>query len=287
MNTLTLVTPPDHALSSDLINTLQRQTGSQPPHWLEPGRACDLAGIETPDAIRPETAALLADQPVDWCLQPETNRRKRLLICDMDSTIIQQECIDEIATAAGIGEAIAAITERAMRGELDFTASLNERVAQLAGLEEAMLLQVWQEHIRLTPGAEALIRTMNAHDAHTLLVSGGFTFFSSRVAEAVGFRAHHANILEIEQGRLTGQVLPPVLDRDAKRRLLESGISELGLSRDQTMAVGDGANDAGMVEAAGLGIAYHAKPGLQAVAGAQVNHGDLTTLLYFQGYSEL
>ncbi|MEL6374871.1 MAG: phosphoserine phosphatase SerB [Pseudomonadota bacterium] len=213
-------------------------------------------------------------------------RRKRLLVADMDSTIINQECIDEIAVVAGVGARVAAITERAMRGELDFEAALNERVALLTGLPVSTLHDVFDNRITLMAGATTLIATMKAHGALCALVSGGFTFFTSRIAAKVGFDTNRANTLEIVDGALTGQVTPPILGRAAKLEALQALSDAQGLTRDQTLAVGDGANDLAMIEAAGLGIAYRAKPIVAAKADAAINHGDLTALLYLQGYRD-
>ncbi len=282
-HTLTLVTSPHtNALQDALLHDLQSITHAGSIHWQQDGIACDLSVEEDTPQIREAIAARLEKMPIDWCLQPTATRRKKLLICDMDSTIIQQECIDELAALAGIGDQVAAITERAMRGELDFAQSLTERVALLKGLPETTLIRVWEERIQLTPGAEPLIRTMNAHGAHTMLVSGGFTFFTSRVAKAVGFQAHHANTLAIEDGTLTGTVIPPILDKASKQHLLQEAMATHGLEASDTLAVGDGANDAAMITAAGLGVAYRAKPLLQQQAHACINYTDLRTLLYFQ-----
>ncbi len=213
-------------------------------------------------------------------------RSKRLLVADMDSTIIGCECIDEIAAHAGIGDRVAAITERAMAGELDFEAALAERVALLAGLPEAALAEVHDRAVRLNPGARVLVRTMAARGAATALVSGGFTFFTERVAAAAGFAEHRANTLEIAQGRLTGRVVPPVLGRDAKAAALEEIAARIGATPADAIAIGDGANDLAMVEAAGLGVAYRAKPALARRADARLDHSDLTAALHLQGIPE-
>ncbi|HEU0221249.1 MAG TPA: phosphoserine phosphatase SerB [Paracoccaceae bacterium] len=231
-------------------------------------------------------AAAMAGQGVDANLVPVANRRKRLLIADMDSTIIDAECIDEIAGEAGLKAEVAAITERAMRGELDFEQALTARVALIRGLPEAALERVWRERIHLNPGARTLAATMNAAGAMTALVSGGFTWFSRRVAEVAGFRFHRANTLIFEEGRLTGAVALPILGRQAKLETLLALAAETGITPDDAIAVGDGANDLAMVEAAGLGVAYRAKPALAAGADARIEHGDLTALLSLQGYEE-
>jgi phosphoserine phosphatase len=229
-------------------------------------------------------AAALAGFPVDANVVAVGNRRKRLLVADMDSTVITVECIDEIAAVAGVGPAVAAITERAMRGELGFEGSLTLRVGLLAGLPEAALEEVWRERVRLTDGARALVRTMAGAGAVTALVSGGFTFFTERVAAEAGFRVHRANVLIVEGGRLTGAVALPILGRDAKREMLLALAAEAGLTPDDAVAVGDGANDLDMVRAAGLGVAFRAKPLLEAAAAARIRHGDLSALLALQGY---
>lgn len=231
-------------------------------------------------------AAALAGLAVDANILPAAGRRKRLLVADMDSTIIGVECIDEIAAEAGVGAQVAAITERAMQGALDFEAALRERVALLAGLPEAALDRVCSTRVRLTPGARRLVQTMNALGAVTALVSGGFTWFTERVAAEAGFGVHRANTLIIENGRLTGAVAAPILGRAAKRETLEALAAEAGLSPRDAVAVGDGANDAEMLRAAGLGVAFRAKPALRSVADAVIDHADLTAVLSLQGIAE-
>ncbi|MEL6475906.1 MAG: phosphoserine phosphatase SerB [Pseudomonadota bacterium] len=223
---------------------------------------------------------------VDFNQVPAANRRKRLLIADMDSTMIPVECIDQMADFAGVGAQVAEITRRAMRGELDFIASMTERVALVAGLAESALQEVYDQRIALNPGGRALVRTMAAHGAQTALVSGGFTFFTERVAAAAGFAEHRANTLEIAEGRLTGKVLPPVLGRDAKVEALDQLCERHGITRDDTVTVGDGANDIGMLRAAGLGVGHHPKPAVAQIADAVMEHSDLDALLFLQGYSE-
>ena len=240
--------------------------------------AQDLASAR--HAVKPA----LDDLAVDHCLQPWNNRRKSLLIADMDSTIIGCECIDELADFAGVKDRVSAITERAMRGELDFEAALRQRVAMLKGLPVADLQLVYDQRVRLNPGARIFVRTMAAHGARCLLVSGGFTFFTERVAVAAGFDENRGNTLGVEGGRLDGTVQDPILGREAKLTALTDKANELGLDLSQTLAIGDGANDLAMIEAAGLGIAYRAKPVVAAEADARIDHADLTALLYFQGY---
>ncbi len=234
--------------------------------------------------LRPLVTGLLAGKAVDFCLQPAIGRRKRLLIADMDSTIINVECIDELADFAGVKAQVSEITERAMRGELDFEAALRERVSMLKGLPLADLQRAYDERVRLNPGARTLVRTMTSHGAKAFLVSGGFSFFTSRVAQAAGFDANRANTLIEAGGVLAGTVGEPILGREAKLAALREEAASLGIPLSATLAVGDGANDLAMIEASGLGVAYRAKPIVAAQAHAKVDHTDLTSLLYFQGY---
>ena len=264
------------------------EIGAEEPVWLAPGEACELAfevqDVASARAVRDRVAADISHLPIDVCVLPAAGRRKALLIADMDSTIIQQECIDEMADMLGLKSRIAAITERAMRGELPFEAALRERLGLLAGLEVTALQRVFDERVTLMPGARTLVATMHANGAFTALVSGGFSFFTSRVAAAVGFDVNQANELEIVDGRLTGSVVGPILGREAKLAALRHYRDERALAGDATMAVGDGANDLAMIEAAGLGVAYRAKPVVAAEAHVGITHGDLTALLYLQGY---
>ncbi len=229
--------------------------------------------------------AILGDLPVDACIQPLEGRIKRLLIADMDSTIINVECLDELADFAGVKAAVSEITERAMRGELAFEGALRERVAMLKGLDLSALQRCYDDRVKLNPGARALVRTMAGHGARCLLVSGGFTFFTSRVAAAAGFHEDRANSLIDDGQGLTGQVGKPILGREAKLAALTGEAARLGIPLAETLAVGDGANDLAMIEAAGLGVAYRAKPVVAAQALARIDHADLTALLYFQGYT--
>ena len=226
----------------------------------------------------------LGDLPVDHCVQPLAHRRKRLLVADMDSTIINVECLDELADFAGLKAEISAITERAMRGEIEFEGALRERVGLLKDLSTEALQRTYDERVRLNPGARILVRTMAANGARCLLVSGGFSFFTSRVAAVAGFQAERANTLIEAGGRLTGRVGEPILGREAKLRALIEEQAALGIERAETLAIGDGANDLAMIGAAGLGVAYRAKPIVAAQADAKVDHADLTALLHFQGY---
>ena len=250
---------------------------------MEEGSAADLRFAAAPAAARAALEGLI--DGVDIVVQPEAGRRKRLLAADMDSTMIAVECIDELADYAGLKAEVAAVTERAMRGELDFEAALDARVALLAGLDAAAIDRCREERVRETPGAGALVRTMRANGAHTLLVSGGFTGFAEPVARALGFEAVAANALEIEGGRLTGRVARPVVGAEAKKSAMLDAAASRRLEREDLLAVGDGANDIPMLEAAGLGIAYRAKPAAAAAADARIEANDLTALLFAQGYA--
>lgn len=231
-------------------------------------------------------APALALTGIDANVVPAQGRRKRLLIADMDSTIINVECIDELADFAGVKPQVAAITEAAMRGDLDFEGALEARVALLAGLPEGVLARCYDERVRLNPGARVMVRTMAALGADTRLVSGGFSFFSERVAAAAGFAGHQANRLLIEDGKLTGEVARPILGREAKRAALAAAVAEAGITAGDAVAIGDGANDLGMIGLAGLGVAWRAKPAVAAAADARLDHSDLTAVLALQGIPE-
>ncbi|HEY4112737.1 MAG TPA: phosphoserine phosphatase SerB [Rhizomicrobium sp.] len=254
--------------------------------WLSPDRAFDLPFLDQPEAVLAAARAAAAGTQADINAVPAANRRKTLLIADMESTIIDCECIDELADFAGLKDKIAPITERTMRGEIDFKAALRERMALLKGLPTSALEQVYAERVHLNPGARELVATMKAHGAFTMLVSGGFGFFAERVAQDCGFDTWQANKLEIVDGKLTGEVGEPILDRAAKLRALEQAVREHGLSHEDTAAIGDGANDLAMIERAGLGVGYYPKPVLAAAALAIIAHTDLRTLLYLQGYRD-
>jgi len=250
-------------------------------HWIDEGRAADLLFMSHPQAAR---AALEGAFPfTDVTVQPAETRTKKLLVADMDSTMITVECIDELADYAGIKPQIAEVTERAMRGELDFAAALDARVALLRDLEEGAIDRCLAERVRIMPGAEALVRTMRARGALTILVSGGFTRFAGPVGERIGFERVIANRLLIEAGKLTGAVARPIVDSATKETTLLEARAERGLSPSETLAVGDGANDLAMIRQAGLGVAYRAKPIVAAAAGVRIDHNDLTALLYAQG----
>ena len=260
-------------------------------HRLAPGIAIDIpftpAGENDNRLVANRLREAIAGAPVDAVVQPAAGRRKRLLLADMDSTMIGQECLDELADYVGQKARVAAITERAMRGEIAFEPALEERVALLAGLSAGVVGEVIAKRITVTPGARALVATMRAHGAHTCLVSGGFTLFTEPIAALIGFAENRGNRLEIDRdGRFTGRVAPPILGRDAKLATLVEFRTRLALAREETLVVGDGANDLLMISSAGLGIAYHAKPVVAAAAAARIDHCDLTALLYAQGYQE-
>lgn len=250
--------------------------------WIEPDVAADIPFSGNAGAARAALEGLLPK--TDVIVQPEAGRAKRLLVADMDSTMITIECIDELADYAGIKPQIAEITERAMRGELDFEGALDARVALLKGLDAGVIDRCHEERVVIMPGAKALIRTMRVNGARCVLVSGGFTVFADRVAKEIGFDRALSNTLDIADGALLGTVARPIIGAAAKRETLIAEASALGLSHDQVLAVGDGANDIPMIEIAGLGVAYHAKPKTAAAAGARIDHNDLTALLYAQGY---
>jgi phosphoserine phosphatase len=254
--------------------------------WLS-DKAFDIPFEGDADAVR---AALRETVHDEWLLDlnivSTENRRKKLLVADMDSTIVGCECIDELADFVGLKPKVAALTERAMRGELDFPSALRERVRLLKGLPLGAMAKVYAERVRLNPGARELTATMRAHGGYTVLVSGGFTYFTSRVAAEAGFDTHQGNRLIDNGHALTGRVQDPILGRQAKLEALETTAARLGWSADDVLAVGDGANDLDMIQRAGLGVAYHAKPVVAATAATSIAHGDLTGLLYLQGYRE-
>ena len=287
---LTLICPAEGkalngALTADATTALVRAGAAvEGENWLARDVACDIpfSGI---DPIQGETSVrqVVGGAPIDVVVQPVEGRRKSLLVADMDSTIVTSETLDELAAYAGIKDKVAEITRRAMNGEIDFKGALRERVGMLKGLPAAAL-ETTYARIALTPGATALVQTMRAHGAYTALVSGGFTFFTGRVAALVGFDEHRGNILEVTGGLLTGTVAEPILDKDSKLNTLQELIGRLRISPNLSMAVGDGANDLPMLQAAGLGVAFRAKPITARGAAARIDHAGLEALLYIQGY---
>ncbi|WP_064705546.1 phosphoserine phosphatase SerB [Rhizobium bangladeshense] len=255
-------------------------------YWLADGVACDIALRDGTDAQADEAnlLAVISSAPIDLVIQEQDSRRKKLLIADMDSTMIGQECIDELAAEVGLKEKVADITARAMNGEIAFEPALRERVALLKGLPISVVDEVIAKRITLTPGGPELIATMKSKGHYTALVSGGFTVFTSRIAATLGFDENRANILLEESGILSGFVAEPILGKQAKVDALNEISARLGISPREAIAVGDGANDLGMLQLAGSGVALHAKPTVAAQAQMRINHADLTALLYIQGY---
>jgi phosphoserine phosphatase len=285
MFTVTLLTAPETpVLDQTLVTALQKGWAGGAVRWLAPGIAAEFP-LDAIPANRWQVWDDLQARQIDLAVQPSAGRRKRLLIADMDSTMIRQECIDELADEAGVGPQVAAITARAMNGELDFEAALRERVGLLRGLPEAVIARVLRDRITLMPGGKVLVATMKANGAHAALVSGGFTAFTAAVAGWLGFDETRANVLHIADGRLAGTVADPILGKEAKLSALDEISARLGIARAEAIAVGDGANDLPMLRAAGMGVALHAKPRVQADCDIRVNHGDLTALLYLQGYA--
>jgi phosphoserine phosphatase len=279
--------PANPALDSTVIDGALAVLPS-PGHaqWLFGEVAVDIpfTGSEDIRAVEQRLREARGDLPIDIVVQPAAFRRKKLFLADMDSTMIGQECIDELADYAGLKAHVAGITERAMRGEIEFEPALRERVALLKGLPVSVVDEVLQKRITLTPGGRELVATMRAHGAWTCLVSGGFTLFTNAVADMIGFQENRANQLRVEDGKLTGDVIEPIVGRAAKLATLTELRESFDLDNIDTLVVGDGANDLGMIEQAGLGVAYHAKPAVAATAAARIDYGDLTALLYAQGY---
>jgi len=284
MYVVTLLTHPDHpVLERVTVESLRNAWGGGDAVWLDPGVAAEFA-IDAPPANQWQVWEGLQALRVDLIVQPAEGRKKRVLLADMDSTMIEQECIDELAGEAGVGARVASITARAMNGELDFEAALTERVGLLAGLPMQVIDHVIRDRITLMSGGKALLGTMKAQGAYCALVSGGFTAFTKQIAAVLGFDEHRANTLLMADGKLTGQVALPILGKQAKVDALQEITARLGLTPAQVLAVGDGANDLGMLGLAGTGVALHAKPAVAAQCQVRVNHGDLTALLYLQGY---
>ena len=280
----TLLTDPARPiLDRATVESLRNAWGGGDAVWLDPGAAAEFP-LESIPANRWEVWEGLQSLKVDLVIQPAEGRRKRLLLADMDSTMIQQECIDELADEAGVGAHVAAITRRAMNGELDFEDALRERVGLLKGLPVATIDRVIRDRITLMPGGPALLATMKAHGAYAALVSGGFTAFTGVIAARLGFDENRANTLVTDGDRLAGTVTDPILGKQAKVDALHDISTRLGLPLSDCMAVGDGANDLGMLKLAGAGVALHAKPVVAAECDIRINHGDLTALLFIQGY---
>lgn len=285
MQVVTLITTPTETnLDAALVDSLRNAWGGGDVNWLAIDEAAEFAIPAVPDN-QWDVWADLQNGCVDLVIQPLEGRRKRMLLADMDSTMIRQECIDELAAEAGVGAHVAGITARAMNGDLDFEAALIERVGLLKDLPEAMIEKVLDERITYTPGGYELVSTMKAHGAYAALVSGGFTAFTARVAAALGFDENRANTLLAAEGKLTGEVGRPILGKAAKVNALQEITGRLGLSPRDVLAVGDGANDLGMLDLAGTGVALHAKPAVQARCDVRINHGDMTALLFLQGYA--
>lgn len=285
MHSVTLLTSPQRPqLEASLVDAVRNAWGGGDAVWLAPDEAAGFDMKRMP-GNRWDVWAECQGMGVDLVITPSEGRRKKMLLADMDSTMIQQECIDELADEAGVGDRVKDITARAMNGELDFNAALRERVGLLKGLDEAVIIRVLAERITHMPGGKTLIATMKANGAYAALVSGGFTAFTAAVAEALGFDENRANTLIASDGVLTGDVGVPILGKQAKVDALEQITARLGISEEDVMAVGDGANDLGMLHRAGTGVALHAKPSVAAECDVRINHGDLTALLYIQGYS--
>ena len=286
----TFIARPENAdFIAEVVAAAEKSTGGR-VHWLAKGEAADLflpgptASPEGGEAADRRLRTLVGGRPIDVVVQPAADRRKRLLVADMDSTMIEEECIDELADFVGLKAEIAAVTQQAMRGEIAFAPALRARVALLAGLPLATIDTILSERIHAARGGPTLVATMRAHGAHTVLVSGGFSLFTRRIAAALGFDEERANELLVRDGRLVGEVAEPILGGEAKAAALREVAGRLGLAASETLAIGDGANDLGMILAAGLGVAVHAKPLVAETAPARLDHADLTGLLYLQGY---
>ena len=286
---ITLIASPERQnLSQSLITDVSRILNPTYTNWLAPGKACDLflASNTIQERAEAELAQILSEAEIDHAIQTNNNRRKKALIADMDSTMIHQECIDELALEAGAGDEVAEITTRAMNGEIDFIDAMKMRVAVLEKLNISAINRVLENRITFVPGGRELVQTMKAKGSYTALVSGGFTAFTTQVAKILGFDEHRANILETNNDMLTGRLIEPVLGGEAKVKALYEIGEKLTLSPGDFITVGDGANDIPMLKLAGTGVAFHAKPKVRAVTKIHIDHGDLTSLLYLQGYKE-
>lgn len=281
--TTLLCDPCTPSLEPSLVEAVRNAWGGGTANWLAPDVAAEFSMIAMPDN-RWQVWEDLQKLGIDLVVQPSQGRQKKMLLADMDSTMIEQECIDELAAEAGVGEHVAGITARAMNGELDFEEALRERVGLLKGLNASVINQVYAERITFMPGGRELVQTMKTNGGHAALVSGGFTVFTGRVAAALGFDENRANTLIEDAGRLTGAVGTPILGSEAKVQALHEITAQQGIDLSAVMAVGDGANDLGMLGLAGAGVALHAKPIVAAECDIRINHGDLTALLYIQGY---
>ncbi|MEP0941820.1 MAG: phosphoserine phosphatase SerB [Rhizobiaceae bacterium] len=292
-----IANPANPCLTPELAEQTRQALDASAVYFLADGIACDIPlrvdggdcsdGSDRDhedDKVAQQLREVLSDLPIDWVVQEADERRKKALLADMDSTLIQQECIDELAAEAGVGEKVAEITARAMRGELEFEPALRERVGLLKDLPVSIIDKVLKERITLMPGGYALVATMKANGAYCALVSGGFTQFTSKIAELLGFDENRANTFLVDGDKLAGEVIPPILGRDAKVEALNDVVAKMGLETNDVMAVGDGANDLGMLNLAGSGVALHAKPIVAEQARFRIDHGDLTALLYIQGY---
>ncbi|NTF07855.1 phosphoserine phosphatase SerB [Agrobacterium rubi] len=281
-----IANPSNPVLNSTIAESAAKALDASGLYWLADGIACDLVLRDGTDVAAAERVLRMAivDRPIDIAIQDQDKRRKKILIADMDSTMIQQECIDELAAEVGLKNEVSTITARAMNGEIAFEPALRERVALLKGLPISVVDDVIEKRVTLTPGGMELIATMKAKGHYTALVSGGFTVFTSRIAATLGFDENRANILGEKDGLLDGTVAEPILGKQAKVDALNDIATKLGLSPEDALAVGDGANDLGMLYLAGSGVALHAKPAVAAEATIRIDHSDLTALLYLQGY---
>ena len=281
-----IANPRAPVLTPALSHSAMQALGATTLYWLADGVACDIP-LKSADGVEPILLEILAGHQIDFAIQPQENRRKKMLIADMDSTMIEQECIDELAGMVGLKDKVAAITARAMNGEIAFEPALRERVALLKGMSTDLVEQVIRDVITLMPGGRELVHTMRQNGAYTALVSGGFTAFTAPIAKTLGFDENRANTLLAEGGTFIGKVSEPILGKQAKLDALHQITARLGITPADTIAVGDGANDLLMLKAAGTGVALHAKPSVAAEAKIRLNFSDLTGLLYLQGYRKM